>query len=79
MEFYCPKCDYKFEVDWETIWDIQECTHGYVGFHLNDTFISCDKCGEICSDDDESVKTIEDYAPKPTKSTKNLDDYELPF
>jgi Fe2+ or Zn2+ uptake regulation protein len=45
-EFYCAKCDYKFEVDWETIRAIQECTHGYVGFHLNDTFICCEKCGE---------------------------------
>ena len=53
-EFYCSKCEYRFEVDWETIWSIQECTHGYVGYHLNDTFISCEKCGEPCVDEEVS-------------------------
>lgn len=47
VEFYCRTCDFKFEISWETIWDIQDCTHGYVGYHLNDTFISCPKCNEI--------------------------------
>ncbi|WHY87063.1 hypothetical protein QNH39_04155 [Neobacillus novalis] len=69
-EFYCSKCDYKFEVDWETIWAIQECTHGYVGYHLNDTFISCEKCGEICGDEEK----IEISKPVPM-----ITDDELPF
>lgn len=70
VEFHCKKCDYKFKVDWETIWAIQECTHGYVGYHLNDTFISCEKCGEICTDEDD----IE------VKSTvRSREDDELPF
>ncbi|PLT29625.1 hypothetical protein [Peribacillus deserti] len=51
--FYCRQCDYHFEIDWETIWDIQESTHGYVGFHLNDTFISCDKCGVVVTEEEE--------------------------
>ena len=42
---------YAFDIDWETIWEIQECTHGYVGYHLNDTFISCPKCDAICEDE----------------------------
>ena len=32
--FYCKHCDYTFEIEWETILEIQECTHGYVGYHL---------------------------------------------
>lgn len=63
-EFYCSKCDYKFEVEWETIWTIQECTHGYVGYHLNDTFISCEKCGELCVD--EETVEISRLAPMIT-------------
>ena len=31
--------------------EIQECTHGYVGYHLNNTFISCPKCDEIFDDE----------------------------
>ena len=22
VEFYCKDCDYTFEIEWETIWDI---------------------------------------------------------
>lgn len=51
VEFHCPKCNYHFKIAWETIWSIQECTHGYVGYHLQDTFISCDKCGSIVSEE----------------------------
>jgi Fe2+ or Zn2+ uptake regulation protein len=47
VSFYCVHCDYHFEVEWETIWHIQECTHGYVGYDLNDTFISCDRCNRL--------------------------------
>jgi len=54
-EFYCSKCNSRFEVDWELLWNIQVCTHGYVRHHLNNTFISCEKCGEIFSNE-ESVQ-----------------------
>ncbi|UCZ52734.1 hypothetical protein LGQ02_18415 [Bacillus shivajii] len=50
--FYCKTCEKEFDVEWQTIFDIQECTHGYVGFHTNDVYISCPDCGEIASDDD---------------------------
>ncbi len=50
-DFYCQPCDYHFEMDWEDIWAIQEVTHGYVGFHTNDTFISCPKCDKVVSDE----------------------------
>lgn len=73
-EFYCANCDYRFEIDWETIWDIQECTHGYVGYHLNDTFISCEKCGELIKDEE----TVEVKKPSTTPSQFISDD-ELPF
>ena len=69
-ELYCAKCNYKFEVEWETIWAIQECTHGYVGYHLNDTFISCDKCGEIFGDEEHL---------DVSKSVPIITDDELPF
>ncbi|WP_066392238.1 hypothetical protein [Neobacillus mesonae] len=74
VEFYCKKCDYTFEIDWETIWDIQECTHGYVGFHLNNTFISCEKCGEIINND-ETVETEVMWPKQPIK----INDDDLPF
>ena len=69
-KFYCSKCNHKFEIDWKTIWDIQECTHGYVGYYLNNTFISCEKCGEICSDE-ASVPN--------TRSAEFISDDNLPF
>jgi hypothetical protein len=53
MSFHCQHCDYDFEVEWETIWDIQECTHGYVGYHTNDVYISCPKCDRVVNDDDD--------------------------
>lgn len=63
VEFYCKHCDYTFEMDWETIWEIQECTHGYVGYHLNGTFISCPKCDEICGEEaEESVPLVKKVA-----------------
>jgi hypothetical protein len=54
---YCRHCDFKFEIDWETIWDIQDCTHGYVGYYLNDTFISCPKCDKVCTDEEVCPKS----------------------
>jgi hypothetical protein len=69
-EFYCRHCDYRFEIDWETIWDIQECTHGYVGYHLNDTFISCPKCEEVCV-----YEEISEFKSK----VNSISDGDLPF
>ncbi|KON86306.1 hypothetical protein AF332_05365 [Sporosarcina globispora] len=58
-EFHCK---HTFEIDWETICDIQELTHGYVGFHNTDTFISCPKCDRIVDDDDTLFPgTAEEY------------------
>ena len=63
MELYCKHCDYSFEIDWETIWEFQECTHESVGYHLNDTFISCLKCDEICGDEvKESIPVVKKAA-----------------
>ncbi|CAH2716696.1 hypothetical protein BACCIP111895_03884 [Neobacillus rhizosphaerae] len=73
-EFYCAKCDYKFEIDWETIWGIQEITHEYVGYHLNDTFISCEKCDDLIDVDE----TVRGKQPLETPS-QFISDYELPF
>ncbi|MCT2537167.1 hypothetical protein NC661_05650 [Aquibacillus koreensis] len=75
---FCKACNYEFEIEWETIFAIQEVTHGYVGFHLNDVFINCPKCDEIVSDSSDK-----DYLLPDTKQTKqhskSIDDYELPF
>ena len=63
IELYCKHCDYTFEIDWETIWEIQESTHGYVGHYLNDTFISCSKCDEIFGDEEkESIPVVKKTA-----------------
>ncbi|MHB9145743.1 MAG: hypothetical protein ACYC5Y_10470 [Symbiobacteriia bacterium] len=31
---------------WETIFAIQECTHGYVGFDVSQDYLACPRCGE---------------------------------
>ncbi|MBB5172616.1 hypothetical protein [Texcoconibacillus texcoconensis] len=75
---YCKECNYEFEVDWETIFEIQECTHGYVGFHLNDVFIDCPKCHVTISDKFEDDNILTDSK----KSNQNItlkDNGELPF
>ncbi len=72
---HCKDCDYKFEMEWETIFAIQECTHGYVGYHLNDVFIDCPKCHEIISDNFEDEHILPNESK--TKPKKTLD--ELPF
>jgi formylmethanofuran dehydrogenase subunit E len=70
---YCKKCDYEFEMDWVTIFDIQEVTHGYVDMHLNDLYISCPKCDEIISEESDIIPSLHDT--KNTKQNKNpMDD-----
>lgn len=76
-ELYCKACDYKFEIDWETIFEIQEMTHGYVGYHLNDVFINCPKCDEIISEDSNDDPLLETNNEKQSKIS--IDDDDLPF
>ncbi|MFA9558485.1 hypothetical protein ACERII_14355 [Evansella sp. AB-rgal1] len=76
-ELYCKDCDYEFEMDWEDIFDIQECTHGYVGFHLNDVFIGCPKCGKIITSNSSDENFVSDT--KKLKRSKPIEDDELPF
>jgi len=45
-------------MEWETIWDMQEMTHGYVGYHLYDTYICCPDCGEL-------AEALEQPGPNP--------------
>jgi 5-methylcytosine-specific restriction endonuclease McrA len=73
-ELYCKDCDYTFEIEWETIFSIQECTHGYVGFDLNDVFIDCPKCGKIVTDNDSTLSDT-----SSTKQNSMHWDDELPF
>lgn len=70
----CKNCNYKFEMDWEKIFAIQECTHGYVGFHLNDLFIDCPKCHKVISGESEG-----DYLLPNSMKTNTVEDDELPF
>lgn len=77
-ELYCKDCDFEFEMDWETIFAIQECTHGYVGYHLNDVFISCPKCHEIISSNSDRDHLPDTTKSKPSKTILEDDD-ELPF
>ncbi|WP_240620102.1 hypothetical protein [Peribacillus acanthi] len=62
--FYCKHCDYNFDIEWETIWGIQECTHGYVGFHTNDTYVDCPKCSQTVNDNDEEDSFKDDLLVK---------------
>ncbi|WP_096201864.1 hypothetical protein [Bacillus sp. FJAT-45350] len=74
---YCKDCNYTFEIDWETIFAIQECTHGYVGFHLDDVMIECPKCHKFISN-----STNDDHHLTDTKKPKRnitIEDNELPF
>jgi Fe2+ or Zn2+ uptake regulation protein len=74
-EFYCSNCGHHFEMDWERIWDIQELTHGYAGYHLNDTYISCEKCNHMISEDDQPF-----HKTNAIESSKMITgDVELPF
>ncbi|KYD02691.1 hypothetical protein [Heyndrickxia sporothermodurans] len=45
-----------------------------MGFHLNDTFISCDKCGEIIDNEEKTESAV-----KSPKKPIDIDDYDLPF
>lgn len=56
--FYCKRCNKTFDMEWETIWDMQELTHGYVGYHLYDTYICCPDCGEL-------AEALEEPGPNP--------------
>ncbi|MBU9713445.1 hypothetical protein [Evansella tamaricis] len=76
-ELYCKDCDYVFEVDWETIFAEQECTHGYVGFYLNDVLIECPKCHKTISGESEGDALVPDT--RKTKQNKTIIDDELPF
>ncbi|MFD1738067.1 hypothetical protein ACFSCX_16145 [Bacillus salitolerans] len=44
--FICKSCQHEFEVEWEIIWEIQEYTHGYVGYDTTDVYMDCPKCGK---------------------------------
>lgn len=75
--FYCKDCNYEFELDWELIFAIQESTHGYVGFQLDDVMIDCPKCHEIISTSSKD----EGHLSNTKKTNKNvtIEDIELPF
>jgi hypothetical protein len=46
VRFFCKHCQCFFEIEWETIFDLQECTHGFVGYEyfMDETF-PCADCG----------------------------------
>ncbi len=46
LMLYCPPCQLDFGMPWETIFAIQECTHGYVGFDVSQDYLACPRCGE---------------------------------
>lgn len=51
---------------------IQEFTHGYVGYHLNNTYICCPKCDEICDNE------VKESIPVVKQAADTLPD-DLPF
>ena len=50
-EFYCANCNVTFEVNWIDIFSLQEITHGYVGFEIQNEYIACPKCGRNANDE----------------------------
>jgi len=59
--FVCSSCDREYEMEWSTVFDIQECTHGYVGFDTNQDYISCPYCGGQQKKDDFDFMIDHDY------------------
>jgi Zn finger protein HypA/HybF involved in hydrogenase expression len=43
--FYCEDCKKEFEVSWYDIFMMQEATHGFVGYYIEQEYIVCPKCG----------------------------------
>lgn len=76
---YCKACDYEFEEDWETIFAIQEGTHGYVGFHLNDVFMTCPKCDQMVSDKSEDDALLPHTKNANQKQSIRSTDDKIPF
>ena len=65
---YCKPCDMEFDISWMAIFELQEMTHGYVGYGNNDVYIACPKCGEIVNvddykDDDKNAELHQDFIP----------------
>ncbi|MFY0545658.1 hypothetical protein [Brevibacillus sp. H7] len=60
MKSYCPNCDHTFSVPWQIIFDLQECTHGYVGYeYFHEEFIACPRCGKNANRQDDLYSIIE--------------------
>lgn len=58
-ECYCPDCDHPFSVSWQMIFDLQECTHGYVGYeYFHEEFIACPQCGKNTNREDDLSKIM---------------------
>lgn len=50
-------------MDWETIFAIQECTHGYVGFDVSQDYLACPRCGERGTLDDGPCGAVAEIDP----------------
>ncbi|MCM3761095.1 hypothetical protein M3212_09905 [Alkalihalobacillus oceani] len=74
---YCKDCNYEFELEWDLIFAIQESTHGYVGFHLEDVMIDCPKCHEIISTSSKDEGHLANT--KKTEKNATIEDIDLPF
>lgn len=59
----CAQCRLPFELAWETIFAIQESTHGYVGFDVSQDYLACPRCGERGTLDDRLCGAVEDIDP----------------
>jgi predicted RNA-binding Zn-ribbon protein involved in translation (DUF1610 family) len=69
--FECPQCGHPFEVPWLQIFDLQEMTHGFVGFELQNDYIACPKCGANAN--------RESLCPYGEALEDDEDDEDLPF
>ena len=68
-EILCQHCGLTFEVEWKEIFEIQELTHGYVGYEFGDYSVICPGCGKVVVDDEDG----------DTYSKLEIQDEKLPF
>lgn len=54
-DFECPSCRHSFSMPWLEIFELQEMTHGFVGFELQNEYVACPKCGANSNRESQSA------------------------
>jgi hypothetical protein len=69
--FYCEGCEKEFDVSWYDIFSMQEGTHGYVSYFIEQEYIGCPKCGENVNETN--------HEGNPKQPSDCIPDDKLPF